>query len=85
MALSRDPLVVINRLYAYNLSFSELVLTNMNIKIKKEKFARNRSRENEVGSFFIKTSSGLTSASSVIIALFFTPALITSSISQKKF
>lgn len=54
------------------------------IKRKKEKFARSRFREEEAGNFFRKTSSGLSSAFSLIIALFFTPALIASSIFSKE-
>lgn len=48
---------------------------------RKKKFARNRSREQEAGSLFSKTSSGLSNAFSLIIAIF-TPALITSSIAS---
>ena len=54
------------------------------IKRKKEKFARDRFREQEVGSIFSKTSNGLSSAFSLIVTLFFTPALITSSIISKE-
>ena len=54
------------------------------VERKKEKFSRNRSREQEAGSFFNKTSSGLSKAFSFIVAIFFTPAIITSSIVSKE-
>lgn len=54
------------------------------VQRKKSKFARNRFREEETGSFFNKTSSGLTSAFALIVTIFFTPALITSSLLSKE-
>ena len=56
----------------------------MFLGIKRSKFARNRSREQEAGSFFNKTSTGLNSVFSLIVTIFFTPALITSSILSKE-
>lgn len=56
----------------------------VSIRRKKKRFARNRFREQEAGSIFSKTSNGLMNAFGIIIAIFFTPALITSSLLSKE-
>lgn len=52
----------------------------MPLKLQKSLFARNRSREKEFGDFFNKTSSGLSYIMALCITVFFTPALITTSL-----
>lgn len=53
-------------------------------KLNKAYFTRNRDREREVGDFFNKTYIGLTSIIPLVIAIFFTPAIITSSFLSKE-
>lgn len=52
----------------------------MALILRKKLFARNRWRENEAGSFFSRAAANLSSISPLIIAVFFTPALITTSL-----
>lgn len=52
--------------------------------LNKEQFARNRDREKEIGDIFNKTSRGLNSLMPMIITMFFTPALITTTLFSKE-
>lgn len=56
----------------------------MSIKLNKSLFARNRDREIEFGDIFNKTSNGLSYIMALSITVFFTPALITTSIFSKE-
>lgn len=56
----------------------------MFLKLKKYLFSKNHDREKEAGDFFSKTSSGLTSVMPLILTVFFTPALITTSLFSKE-
>jgi hypothetical protein len=56
----------------------------MYLTLNKAQFARNRDREKEFGDIFNKTSRGLTSIMPMIITMFFTPALITTSLYSKE-
>lgn len=54
------------------------------IKLNKILFTRNRDREKEAGDFFNKTYVGLTNIIPLIFAIFFTPAIITTSFLSKE-
>ena len=56
----------------------------MPLKLNKSFFARNHSREKEFGDFFNKTSSGLSYIMTLSITVFFTPAMIATSIFSKE-
>jgi hypothetical protein len=56
----------------------------MSLKLKKQLFSRNKEREKDIGEFFNKTSSGLTNIMPLIITVFFTPAIITTSFFSKE-
>lgn len=56
----------------------------MQLTLNKKLFARNRHREKEFGDIFNKTSRGLTSIMPMVITMFFTPALITTSLFSKE-
>ena len=56
----------------------------MYIKLNKKLFARRHDREKEIGDIFNKTSRGLTSIIPFIVTVFFTPALITTSLFSKE-
>ncbi|WP_298626883.1 hypothetical protein [uncultured Legionella sp.] len=56
----------------------------MYLTLNKASFGRNRDREKEFGDIFNKTSRGLTSVMPMIITMFFTPALITTSLFSKE-
>ncbi|KTD51336.1 hypothetical protein [Legionella quateirensis] len=56
----------------------------MYLKLNETYFRRNRSREKEFGDIFNKTSRGLNSLMPMIITMFFTPALITTTLFSKE-
>lgn len=56
----------------------------MELILNKAQFARNHDREKEFGDIFNKTSRGLNSIMPMIITMFFTPALITTSLYSKE-
>ena len=56
----------------------------MRLKLNKSLFARNRDREKEFGDIFNKTSKGLSYIMTLSITIFFTPALIATSLFSKE-
>lgn len=56
----------------------------MSVKLKKSLFARNRDREKELGEIFNKTSRGLSYIMPLALTVFFTPAVITTSLFSKE-
>lgn len=56
----------------------------MPIKLKKSRFARNHDREKDFGDIFNKTSKGLSYILTLVITVFFTPVMITTSIFSKE-
>jgi hypothetical protein len=56
----------------------------MPLKLNKSYFARNHRREKEFGDFFKKTTSGLSYIMAISITVFFTPAIITTSLFSKE-
>lgn len=55
----------------------------MALKLRRSYFSRDKEREEEYGSFFNKTSSGLTSLINILVALVFTPAIMATSVISK--
>lgn len=56
----------------------------MPLKLKKSHFARNKDREKEFGDIFNKTSKGLSYILTLVITIFFTPAMITTTVFSKE-
>lgn len=56
----------------------------MYLKLKRALFSRDRSREKEKGYIFSKTSNGITNVMPLVLTLFFTPVLITTSLFSKE-
>ena len=53
---------------------------NPKVTIKKKFFARKRDREIETVSYFYRASSGLTALANILVALFFSPAVVVTNI-----
>jgi hypothetical protein len=56
----------------------------MPLKLKKSRFSRNKDREKEFGDIFNKTSKGLSYILTLVITVFFTPAMITTTLFSKE-